>query len=76
MVSTIVENKPNEFMSIKHLGTIKNGVEDLDNEENKQWAGAFKTIPFVNPAGKRSCMSKWAVRIFPKNSRIIFADMA
>ena len=25
MVSVIAENKPNEFMSIKHLGIIKNG---------------------------------------------------
>ena len=52
MVSTIVENKPNEFMSIKHLGTIKNGVEDLDSEENKQWAGALENYTLHESGGK------------------------
>jgi uncharacterized protein YndB with AHSA1/START domain len=52
MVSTIVENKPNEFMSIRHLGTIKNGVEDLDSEENKQWAGAFENYTLRESGGK------------------------
>ena len=52
MVSTIVENKPNEFMSIKHLGTIKNGVEDLDSEENKQWAGALENYTLLESGGK------------------------
>jgi len=52
MVSTIIENKPNEFMSIKHLGTIKNGVEDLDSEENKQWAGALENYTLLESGGK------------------------
>jgi len=42
MVSTIAANKPNEFMSIKHLGTVKNGVEDLDSEETRKWSGAME----------------------------------
>ena len=51
MVATIVENKPNEFMSIRHLGTIKNGVEDLDSEESKQWAGAFENYTLRESGG-------------------------
>jgi hypothetical protein len=54
MVSTIVENKPNEFMSIKHLGIIKNGVEDPDNEENKQWAGAIENYTLREADGETS----------------------
>lgn len=42
MVSTIAESRPNEFMSIKHLGTVKKGVEDLDSEESKKWAGGLE----------------------------------
>ena len=42
MVSTIAENKPNEFMSIKHLGTVKDGVEDVDSPESQQWAGGLE----------------------------------
>lgn len=42
MVSMIAESRPAEFMSIKHLGTVKDGVEDVDSEEAKQWAGAHE----------------------------------
>ncbi len=50
MVSTIAENKPNEFMSIKHLGFVKNGVEDLNSEKVKEWAGALEnyTLKAIN----------------------------
>src|SRR5688500_20089428 len=52
MVSTIAENKPNEFMSIKHLGVVKNGVEDMESEEVKQWAGAFENYRLQTVNGK------------------------
>lgn len=50
MVSTIAENMPNEFMSIKHLGMVKDGVEDTESEEVKQWAGSLEnyTLKTVN----------------------------
>jgi len=50
MVSTIIENIPNEFMSIKHLGEVKNGIEDTVSEKVKQWAGAMEnyTLKDVN----------------------------
>lgn len=50
MVSTIAENIPNEFMSIKHIGTVKDGVEDLESESTRQWAGAMEnyTLKTVN----------------------------
>jgi hypothetical protein len=40
MISTIAENIPNSYMSIKHKGMIKNGKEDFDSDEVKSWAGA------------------------------------
>lgn len=40
MISTIAENIPNSYMSIKHKGSIKNGKEDFDSDEVKAWAGA------------------------------------
>jgi predicted 3-demethylubiquinone-9 3-methyltransferase (glyoxalase superfamily) len=42
MVSKIETLKPNEFMSFKHLGEVKNGVEDTESEAVKSWAGAFE----------------------------------
>ena len=42
MVSTIAENRPNEYMSIKHLGEVKNGVEDTTSEKVQAWNGAME----------------------------------
>jgi uncharacterized protein YndB with AHSA1/START domain len=51
MVSTIVENKPNEFMSIKHLGVIKDGVEDYDSAESRDWAGGLENYTLKSVDG-------------------------
>ena len=40
MVSRIAEHRPNEYLSIEHLGVVKNGVEDTESAEVKEWAGA------------------------------------
>ncbi len=50
MVSKIETNRPNEFMSFKHLGMVKNGVEDTESEAVKGWAGALEnyTLTEVN----------------------------
>jgi hypothetical protein len=52
MVSTIVRNVPNEFLSIKHLGEIKDGVEDLDSGKVKEWAGALENYTLKVTEGK------------------------
>ena len=52
MVSVIEQKKPNEFMSFKHLGTVVDGVEDLDNEKNKPWAGALENYTLKPMDGK------------------------
>ncbi|HEV2833549.1 MAG TPA: SRPBCC domain-containing protein [Hanamia sp.] len=51
MVSTIETNKPNEFMSFRHVGTVKNGVEDTDSEETKQWSGAHENYTLTEAGG-------------------------
>jgi len=50
MVSKIEANRPNEFMSFKHLGIVKNNIEDTESEAVKGWAGAFEnyTLKEVN----------------------------
>lgn len=50
MVSTIVDNRPNEYMAIKHLGLINKGVEDLSSAEAMKWAGTLEnyTLQTVN----------------------------
>ncbi len=51
MVSKIETKKPNEFMSFKHLGEVKNGVEDTTSEKVKQWAGATENYRLNETAG-------------------------
>jgi Activator of Hsp90 ATPase homolog 1-like protein len=42
MVSRIAAHRPNEFLSIEHLGGVKNGVEDTASDAVKGWAGAHE----------------------------------
>jgi len=46
MVSQIERSIPNEFMSFKHLGEVKNGAE-----ENQSWAGALENYTLKNVDG-------------------------
>ena len=50
MVSKIADNVPNEYMSFEHLGVVKDGVEDTESPEVKQWAGAHENYR-LNPVG-------------------------
>ena len=52
MISTIVEKEPNKFMSFKHLGMIKDGVEDFSSEQVKKWAGATENYTLQSADGK------------------------
>lgn len=53
MIARIEESIPNEYMSIEHLGyVIKDGKEDRDNEEYKQWAGAHENYSLKTVDGK------------------------
>lgn len=51
MVSTIAENRPYEFISIKHLGVIMNGVEDTSREIVKDWGDALENYTFEETNG-------------------------
>ncbi len=51
MVSTIVAHRPNDTLSIKHLGVVKNGVEDTTSEELKGWSGALETYTIREAEG-------------------------
>lgn len=51
MVSRIAENKPYEFVSIEHLGIVKDGVEDTTSETARKWAPAFENYTFMEKEG-------------------------
>lgn len=51
MVSRIAQNKPYEYLSIEHVGIVKDGVEDTTSEEAKKWAPAFENYTFQEKDG-------------------------
>ena len=48
MLSEITENRPNEFVSIRHVGMIgSDGVEDTTSDAVKAWTPAFENYTFT-----------------------------
>jgi uncharacterized protein YndB with AHSA1/START domain len=52
MTSEIAENKPYDFISIRHLGVIQNGVEDKESEEVKKWTPSYENYTFIETGDK------------------------
>lgn len=46
LIGTIAVNRKYEFVSIKYLGVIQNGVENTDSEIMKDWIGATEKYTF------------------------------
>lgn len=54
MVAEIAESRKYEFISIRHLGFIANGVEDTTSELAKAWAPAYENYTFLTtPEGTK-----------------------
>lgn len=51
MTAVIAENKPHEFVSIRHLGVIENGVEDTTSEKVRAWTPAHENYRFTDVPG-------------------------
>ena len=51
MTAVIAENRKHEFVSIKHLGFVKDGVEDTESAAVKAWAPAYENYTFTEAAG-------------------------
>lgn len=46
MISEIAELKPHEFVSIRHIGVLEDGVENTSSEAMKEWLPAFENYTF------------------------------
>lgn len=54
MVAEIAESRPHEFISIRHLGFIANGIEDTTSEAVRAWTPAYENYTFQPvPEGTR-----------------------
>ena len=51
MSSIIAENRPHEFVSIRHIGMIENGVEDTTSDKVRAWAPAYESYLFEDAIG-------------------------
>lgn len=51
MTSVIAENRPYEYVSVRHLGMIEKGVEDTTSEKVRSWAPAYERYQFEDAAG-------------------------
>ena len=51
MTSIIAESRRPELVSIRHLGIVKDGVEDTTSPAAKAWAPSFETYTFVDVGG-------------------------
>lgn len=48
MSSVIASNRLHEYVSIKHLGFIHDGIEDTESEQVRSWAPAFENYTFAD----------------------------
>lgn len=51
MVSRIVENMPNQWVSIQHYGLLKADKEITEGEEVEKWANGFENYTFEESNG-------------------------
>lgn len=51
MVTEVKEVRPFEFVSLMHLGIMKDGVEDRESPEAKAWAGSYENYTFTPKNG-------------------------
>lgn len=47
IVSRIIENIPNQFVSIQHYGLVSEGIEITEGPEVEKWANGFENYTFV-----------------------------
>jgi uncharacterized protein YndB with AHSA1/START domain len=58
MTAVIAKSRPYEFVSIRHIGEISEGVEDTTSEKVKEWAPAYENYEFAEtPSGSTLTVS-------------------
>lgn len=51
MVSEVAENRPNQFVSIRHYGILKGDEEITTGEDIEKWAGGLENYTFEENNG-------------------------
>lgn len=66
MVSEIADARENEFMSIRHLGLVNDGVEDTTSEKSQEWAGSLENYTIREKDGKSEVIIDLQSKSMPK----------
>lgn len=72
MFSIIEENELHTFISIKHLGVIKNGKPDTTSKEAIEWKPSYERYYFSEENGVTTLKSELEV---PEKYKSMFEDM-
>lgn len=51
MTAVIAQSRLNEYVSVRHLGEISNGVEDTTSDKVRAWAPAYENYAFSDAPG-------------------------
>lgn len=51
LVSKIIENTPYQFVSVQHIGMVKNNEEITEGPEVEKWANGFENYTFEDHQG-------------------------
>ena len=51
MIAEIAENRPFAFVSIRHLGITKDGVDDTESPAARAWTPAYENYTFIEKDG-------------------------
>jgi hypothetical protein len=55
--SRIKDNQLHKFISIEHIGLIKNGEKDTEDSEIEQWKGALENYRFESTSDKETILT-------------------
>lgn len=70
MVSEIVESIPGKFLSIHHLGEVKDGVEDPTTFKSEEWGDALEDYTLKEVDGK----TLWLVNLDMKEEYVQYME--
>ncbi|MBL7936606.1 MAG: hypothetical protein JNM51_12445 [Bacteroidia bacterium] len=72
MYSKIKENRLYDFISIEHLGMIRNGIVDTTSEEVKKWTPAYENYTFTEKGNQTELKIEMQV---DSNYKAMFEEM-
>lgn len=71
MVAEIADNIEHKYISIRHLGEIRDGVEDTTSERVMQWTPAYENYTFIEKGQETKLEVDMEMKSSEANSEMI-----